>query len=80
MAFSSENGQCFLHGRHIINAHSEYMYASFGLEHVSVASVGLGKTHLVAISKNGLVYTCGLNNLNQCGRVEVIRGVRFILK
>lgn len=71
MAFASENGQCFLHGRHIVNAHTETMCATFGLEHVSIASVGLGKTHLVAISKNGLVYTCGLNNLSQCGRVEV---------
>ncbi|KAI6189442.1 RCR-type E3 ubiquitin transferase [Aphelenchoides bicaudatus] len=70
MAFASENGQCFLHGRHIVNSHTETMCATFGLEHVSVASVGLGKTHLVAISKTGLVYTCGLNNLNQCGRME----------
>jgi alpha-tubulin suppressor-like RCC1 family protein len=71
MAFASENGQCFLHGRHIVNANVDTLYASFGMDHISVASVGLGKTHLVAISKSGLVYTCGLNNLNQCGRTEV---------
>lgn len=75
MAFVSESGQCFLHGRHIVNAHADSMCATFGLENVSVASIGLGKTHLVAISKNGLVYTCGLDNLNQCGRTEVIHCV-----
>ncbi|CAD5232657.1 unnamed protein product [Bursaphelenchus xylophilus] len=70
MAFASDNGQCFLHGRHIVNAHSDTIHANFGMENVAVASVGLGKTHLVVISKSGLVYTCGLNNLNQCGRTE----------
>ncbi|CAD5224052.1 unnamed protein product [Bursaphelenchus okinawaensis] len=70
MAFASDNGQCFLHGRHIVNAHSDTIHANFGMDNVSVASVGLGKTHLVVISKTGLVYTCGLNNLNQCGRTE----------
>ncbi|KAI6207356.1 RCR-type E3 ubiquitin transferase [Aphelenchoides besseyi] len=67
MAFAVESGQCFLHGRHIVNAHAE-TYAAFGLDRVAVASVGLGKTHLVVIARNGLVYTAGLNNLGQCGR------------
>ncbi|KAI6226542.1 RCR-type E3 ubiquitin transferase [Aphelenchoides fujianensis] len=67
MAFAVESGECFLHGRHIVNAHAE-IYAAFGPDRVAVASVGLGKTHLVVISRSGLVYTAGLNNLSQCGR------------
>lgn len=42
-----------------------------GLEAIPVANLAMGKTHLVIVSKNGLLYTYGLNNLNQCGRDEV---------
>ena len=36
-----------------------------GLDGIHTVSVALGKTHAVAISKHGHVYTWGLNNLNQ---------------
>ncbi|KAE9549406.1 hypothetical protein FO519_007385 [Halicephalobus sp. NKZ332] len=69
MAYVTENGKCYLFGRHIVSSNNDSGQLT-GFEGFSIASIGIGKTHLVAISKSGLVYTCGLNNLNQCGRDE----------
>lgn len=85
LAYVTEKGRCFFYGRHIVTASQNTQFDSFsnsnnlnggnsgivGLEAISVASLALGKTHLVIVSKNGLLYTYGLNNLNQCGRDEV---------
>jgi hypothetical protein len=42
-----------------------------GLDHVHLTHIALGKTHAVGISRHGHVYTWGLNNMYQCGRIEV---------
>uniref|UniRef100_A0A7E4WAZ4 RCR-type E3 ubiquitin transferase n=1 Tax=Panagrellus redivivus TaxID=6233 RepID=A0A7E4WAZ4_PANRE len=69
MSYVTDNGKCYLFGRHIMTTNNDNGQLT-GFDGFSVASIGIGKTHVVAISKSGLVYTCGLNNLNQCGRDE----------
>uniref|UniRef100_A0A914YB63 Uncharacterized protein n=1 Tax=Panagrolaimus superbus TaxID=310955 RepID=A0A914YB63_9BILA len=70
LGYVTDNGKCYLFGRHIASSNNDNGQMT-GFDGFSVASLGVGKTHIVAISKTGLVYTCGLNNLNQCGRDEV---------
>lgn len=65
--YATENGQCFMHGRHAVTGHNECGPVT-SFDNIPAASVALGKTHMVAVNRNGLVYTCGMNNLNQCGR------------
>lgn len=38
------------------------------LKDVVITQVSLGKAHTVALSKNGRIYTFGINNKGQCGR------------
>lgn len=87
LAYVTEKGRCFFYGRHIVTASQTVVETDSldnsttidgrnsggikGLETIPVANLAMGKTHLVIISKNGLLYTYGLNNLNQCGRDEV---------
>ncbi|TKR87164.1 hypothetical protein L596_011612 [Steinernema carpocapsae] len=66
-AYVTENGKSFAEGRHAMQTNPETGLI-LGLEHVFVVSIHLGKTHAVAISRQGHVYTWGLNNINQCGR------------
>jgi E3 ubiquitin-protein ligase MYCBP2 len=70
IVYVTDNGRVYATGRHTMHCHSESGLV-FGLEHVHIASIACGKTHTVAISRHGHVYTWGLNNLNQCGRQEV---------
>lgn len=56
-----------MHGRHAVNGHNESATVA-GFDGIAAATVALGKTHMIAVNRNGLVYTSGMNNLNQCGR------------
>ena len=38
------------------------------LKDVTIAQIGLGKAHAVALSNKGRLYTFGINNKGQCGR------------
>ncbi|PAV60710.1 hypothetical protein WR25_02916 isoform A [Diploscapter pachys] len=67
--YVTESGKVYFGGRHSMRVHPETGMI-LGLDGIHTVSVALGKTHAVAISKHGHVYTWGLNNLNQCGRVE----------
>ncbi|CAG9534611.1 unnamed protein product [Cercopithifilaria johnstoni] len=69
IAYVVDNGKAYICGRHTIQCHPETGYI-YGLENVHLASIALGKTHAVAITRHGHLYTWGLNNLNQCGRIE----------
>uniref|UniRef100_A0A8L8Q1Q6 TNFR-Cys domain-containing protein n=1 Tax=Heligmosomoides polygyrus TaxID=6339 RepID=A0A8L8Q1Q6_HELPZ len=68
--YVTDNGRVYVGGRHGMSVYPETGQV-LGLDGTHMASLALGKTHAVAISKQGYVYTWGLNNLNQCGRVEV---------
>lgn len=57
-------------GRHGMRVHPESGLVQ-GLEGVAIVAVYLGKTHCAAISKQGHLYTWGMNNLHQCGRQDV---------
>lgn len=70
-AYVTENGKVYLGGRHAMRTHPESGLV-LGLDGVSIVTVALGKTHAAAVSKHGHLYTWGLNNLNQCGRIEVL--------
>ncbi|VIO97478.1 B-box zinc finger family protein [Brugia malayi] len=69
IAYVVDNGKAYVCGRHTMQCHPETGHI-YGLENVHLASIALGKTHAVAISRHGHLYTWGLNNLNQCGRIE----------
>uniref|UniRef100_A0A1I7UJB5 DOC domain-containing protein n=1 Tax=Caenorhabditis tropicalis TaxID=1561998 RepID=A0A1I7UJB5_9PELO len=65
--FVTENGKVFMGGLHTMRVNvSNSMLC--GLDTVTVASLALGKSHGVAVARNGHLYTWGLNNMNQCGR------------
>ncbi|EYC22759.1 hypothetical protein Y032_0016g2930 [Ancylostoma ceylanicum] len=68
-AYVTDNGRVYVGGRHGMSVYPETGQV-LGLDGTHMASIALGKTHAVAISKQGYVYTWGLNNLNQCGRTE----------
>ncbi|KHJ86412.1 regulator of condensation, partial [Oesophagostomum dentatum] len=68
-AYVTDNGRVYVGGRHGMSVYPETGQV-LGLDGTHMSSIALGKTHAVAISKQGYVYTWGLNNLNQCGRVE----------
>lgn len=70
IAYVMDNGKAYVCGRHTMQCHPETGHI-YGLENVQLASIALGKTHAVAITRHGHLYTWGLNNLNQCGRIEV---------
>ncbi|MFH4974209.1 hypothetical protein AB6A40_000918, partial [Gnathostoma spinigerum] len=70
VAYVTDAGKAYIYGRHMMRCDSDTGQI-LGLEGVHVASLCLGKTHAVAISRHGNIYTWGLNNLNQCGRTEV---------
>ncbi|XGW06024.1 hypothetical protein V3C99_016398 [Haemonchus contortus] len=67
--YVTDNGRVYVGGRHGMSVYPETGQV-LGLDGTHMSSLALGKTHAVAISKQGYVYTWGLNNLNQCGRVE----------
>ncbi|MCP9259802.1 E3 ubiquitin-protein ligase rpm-1 [Dirofilaria immitis] len=69
IAYVLDNGKAYVCGRHTMQCHPETGHI-YGLENVHLASIALGKTHAVAITRYGHLYTWGLNNLNQCGRTE----------
>lgn len=62
--YVTESGKVYFGGRHSMRVHPETGMI-LGLDGIHTVSVALGKTHAVAISKHGHVYTWGLNNLNQ---------------
>lgn len=66
----TDNGKAYVYGRHAMQCHPETGHI-LGLDNVHLASIALGKTHAVAVTRHGHLYTWGLNNLNQCGRAEV---------
>ncbi|ULT86357.1 hypothetical protein L3Y34_006204 [Caenorhabditis briggsae] len=67
--YVTENGKVFLGGLHTMRINvSNSMLC--GMDNVMVASVSLGKSHGVAVTRNGHLFTWGLNNMNQCGRTE----------
>ncbi|KAI1714938.1 PHR domain-containing protein [Ditylenchus destructor] len=68
MAMATDSGKCIFHGRHIITTTSNTLSALDSIG--AVATVALGRTHAVFVTKNGMLYSCGLNNMNQCGRHE----------
>ncbi|ETN85254.1 hypothetical protein NECAME_06480 [Necator americanus] len=68
-AYVTDNGRVYVGGRHGMSVYPETGQI-LGLDGTHMSSIALGKTHAVAISKQGYVYTWGLNNLNQCGRTE----------
>lgn len=67
--YVSENGKIFMGGLHTmrVNVSSQMLN---GLDNVMISSLALGKSHGVAVTRNGHLFTWGLNNMNQCGRVE----------
>ncbi|WKY12527.1 hypothetical protein Q1695_003815 [Nippostrongylus brasiliensis] len=67
--YVTDNGRVYVGGRHGMGVYPETGQV-LGLDGTHMATVALGKTHAVAVSKQGYVYTWGLNNLNQCGRLE----------
>uniref|UniRef100_A0A158PC95 PHR domain-containing protein n=1 Tax=Angiostrongylus cantonensis TaxID=6313 RepID=A0A158PC95_ANGCA len=67
--YVTDNGRVYVGGRHGMSVYPETGQI-LGLDGTHISSIVLGKTHAVAVSKQGYVYTWGLNNLNQCGRVE----------
>ncbi|VDO86114.1 unnamed protein product, partial [Haemonchus placei] len=67
--YVTDNGRVYVGGRHGMSVYPETGQV-LGLDGTHMSSLALGKTHAVAISKQGYVYTWGLNNLNQCGRIE----------
>ncbi|VDK49577.1 unnamed protein product [Gongylonema pulchrum] len=69
IAYVTDNGRAYVCGRHAMQCHPESGYI-YGLENVHLVSIALGKTHAVAITRYGHLYTWGMNNLNQCGRTE----------
>uniref|UniRef100_A0A915PSJ6 RCR-type E3 ubiquitin transferase n=1 Tax=Setaria digitata TaxID=48799 RepID=A0A915PSJ6_9BILA len=69
IAYVTDNGKAYVCGRHTMQCHPETGHI-YGLENIHLASIALGKTHAVAITRHGHLYTWGLNNLNQCGRTE----------
>ncbi|VBB27565.1 unnamed protein product [Acanthocheilonema viteae] len=69
IAYVMDNGKAYVCGRHTMQCHPETGHI-YGLENVHLAFIALGKTHAVAITRHGHLYTWGLNNLNQCGRIE----------
>lgn len=73
LAYVTENGRVFINGRHTMQCLPETGQV-VGLEHIHIVSVSLGKTHAVAISRHGHLYTWGFNNLYQCGRAEPLIG------
>ena len=75
MAYVTDYGKSYLYGRHVVNTSLESGLIQ-GLDSLPIVNIALGKTHLVAISKSGLVYTSGLNNLNQCGREDVSKKIQ----
>ncbi|CAJ0954714.1 unnamed protein product, partial [Mesorhabditis belari] len=68
-AYVTENGRVYAMGRHGMRTHPETGLVA-GLEGVHLVSIALGKTHAAAVSRHGFLFTWGLNNLHQCGRVE----------
>lgn len=68
----TENGRLFVAG---VGKQAPYSNPDtgqvLGLEHVHVAQVAMGKTHAVAVTRHGHVYTFGANHLGQCGRAEL---------
>lgn len=69
-AFITEKGRLFLHGKDVANcdpATGEVL----GLEGIQMYYVALGKAHCAALSKRGLLYTFGMNNFGQCGRLDL---------
>uniref|UniRef100_A0A915ATT0 RCR-type E3 ubiquitin transferase n=8 Tax=Parascaris univalens TaxID=6257 RepID=A0A915ATT0_PARUN len=69
IAYVTDNGKAYVYGRHAMQCHPETGHI-LGLDNVHLASIALGKTHAVAVTRHGHLYTWGLNNLNQCGRAE----------
>ncbi|CAL2043031.1 unnamed protein product [Caenorhabditis brenneri] len=65
--YVTENGKIFMGGPHTmrVNASSNMLC---GMDSVTVSSLALGKSHGVAVTRNGHLFTWGLNNMNQCGR------------
>jgi alpha-tubulin suppressor-like RCC1 family protein len=85
MVFVLENGRCLISGRHVLNPSSTSATTTTsprrprssplsliagGLELVPVVQASLGRTHLVAVGKNGALYTMGVNTHGQCGRPD----------
>ncbi|EFO87594.1 CRE-RPM-1 protein [Caenorhabditis remanei] len=67
--YVTENGKIFMGGLHAMRVNvSNSMLC--GLDSVVVSSLALGKSHGVAVSRNGHLFTWGMNNMNQCGRTE----------
>ncbi|CAB3398193.1 unnamed protein product [Caenorhabditis bovis] len=69
-AYVTENGKAFLGGHHNMRVNASNQSIA-GMDWVHVSSIVLGKTHGVAVTRNGNIVTWGLNNLNQCGRSDV---------
>uniref|UniRef100_A0A8R1DYZ2 RCR-type E3 ubiquitin transferase n=1 Tax=Caenorhabditis japonica TaxID=281687 RepID=A0A8R1DYZ2_CAEJA len=67
--YVTENGKVFMGGLHTmrVNASTQMLC---GLDNVHISTLAFGKTHAVAVSRSGHLFTWGLNNMNQCGRVE----------
>lgn len=67
--YVTENGKIFMGGLHTmrVNASNNMLC---GLDNVHISTLALGKSHGVAVSRSGHLFTWGLNNMNQCGRIE----------
>ena len=70
IAYVTDNGKAYVFGRHAMNCNPETGQI-YGLDNIHLATISLGKTHAAAVTRHGHLYTWGLNNLNQCGRIEV---------
>nr|XP_032288913.1 E3 ubiquitin-protein ligase highwire [Drosophila virilis] len=66
-AFVTKTGKLIMYGKD--TAHCDSMGFVSELLDQHVTKVALGKAHCVALSAKGQVFTFGLNNKGQCGRV-----------
>ncbi|CAI2353362.1 unnamed protein product [Caenorhabditis sp. 36 PRJEB53466] len=67
--YVTENGKVFMGGLHAMRVNASNQMLS-GLDNVHISTLALGKSHGVAVSRSGHLFTWGLNNMNQCGRME----------
>ena len=66
-ALVSKDGALYIFGKD--TTHADFSTGQVNdLKGTHITQVAVGKAHVVALSKNGDVYTFGMNNKGQCGR------------
>lgn len=66
-AFVTKTGKLIIYGKDTVHCDSMGYVTEFAEQHIT--KVALGKAHCVALNSKGQLFTFGLNNKGQCGRV-----------